>query len=369
MSLFESLRLPAAPPAAPVGPLDETALHLAVQEGDIAAARKAFEKGASTGVFDIQGQTPLSRAAEKGDADMVRFLLAHGAEKEIDHAGSSGTALGMAAMNGHLEVMGILLGAGADIDAPNGDGATPLMQAVFGARAAAAQFLLARGANANAVRDGDETVLHLAARAGNGDILRALFAKGAAKSIDSRTKTFLQTPLHIAALTQQEVSTQVLLEMGARADIPNFVDDTPLDIAINAASNGKTRLIRLLVEEGHADLRGIIGATNLLPLHVAVLRNKCDAVRELVRLGADPERGDKDGNTALHLAAEKGHKDIAAWLVSTGMNPKIKNKAGQSPLLLARLADNDAMAALLRRAENDYVARNKRLKFQGFAPR
>lgn len=369
LSAANDFRLPAKRPDAPIGPTGETALHLAVLSGDIAAAKKAFDKGASTGVYDSRRQTPLSRAAARGDADMVRFLLAHRAEKEIDHAGNFGTALGMAALEGHLEVMQILLNAGADIDGPDDDGTTPLMQTVFGAKTEAAEFLLDRGANANAVRDGGETVLHLAVRSGDERLLRALFKHGAAQSIDIQTENFLQTPLHIAALSQEEVSANVLLEMGARTDIQNAVDNTALGVAVGSTTGNKTGLIRLMIEKGNIGTRDPSTQMGMTPLHQAVMLNKFAAVRELVRLGADPEQGDADGNTALHVAAEEGREDIARYLVSTGMNPGIENKAGQTPLLVARLKDNDDMAALLIRAENDYVMRNKKPKSQGLAPK
>lgn len=369
MSLFDSFRLPAAHPDAPVNPEGETALHIAARAGDIEAARKAFEKGASTGVYDIRGQTPLARAAGNGDADMVHFLLARGAEKEIDHAGSDGAALGLAAQGGHLEAMGLLLAAGANIDAPDDDGNTPLMQAVFAGQFAAAHFLLARGANANAARKGGETVLHIAARAGDERLLRALFCHGAAQSIDARTGNFFQTPLHIAALSQEEVSARVLLEMGARTDIQNAFGNTALGVAVRGAAGGKTGLIRLMIEKGHVGTREPCAPMGMTPLHQAVMMDKFPAARELVRLGADPEQGDAEGNTALHIAARQGQEDVAAWLVSTGMNPGLENKAGQTPLMVARLKGDDGMAALLLRAVNNYVIHNKKPKSQELAPK
>lgn len=369
MSLFDNFRQHAAHPDTPVSLTGETALHLAVQDGDIAAAKQAIDKGASVGVFDIQGQTPLSRAAEKGDAGMVRFLLSHGAEKEIDYPSSFGTALGLAAQGGHLEAMGLLLDAGAGIDAPDDDGTTPLMQAIFGMQAAAAQFLLSRGADANATRARGETALHIAVRTGDDALLRALFSHGAAQSVNRQTDVFLQTPLHIAAQTRQEVSVRVLVEMGALAGIPNAVGNTPLGIAIGDATGNETAIIRLMIEKGNADTRDPSSEFGMPPLHQAVFRNKAAAARELVRLGADPEQGDAEGNTALHIAAKEGRTDIAAWLVASGMNPAIENKAGQTPLLVARLRDDDDMAALLIRAEKDYVIRNKKPKSQGLAPK
>lgn len=284
-------------------------------------------------------------------------------------AADPGARLRRAAQDGDVAAMEELLDGGADVESRDGDGTTPLMSAVFGRQARAVEFLLARGADANAARDGGETVLHLAARTGDEGILRALFAAGAAQSIDRQTHKFLQTPLHIAALTQEEASMRALLEAGAQTGLANREGRDALGIAVGAMPGNETGPIRLLVEEGHADTRAASGANGMTALHFAVLLGKLAAVKELVRLGADPEQGDAAGYNALHFAAEGGWTDVAAYLVSTGMNPGAGNDAGQTPRAIALLRKDAKMAAQLLQAETHYVIKNKNHKFQPFAPK
>ena len=54
-------------------------------------------------------------------------------------------------------------------------------------------------------------------------------------------------------------------------------------------------------------------------------------VKNLIAGGADPNKADADGSTALHLAAMKGFKDIAQSLISGGADPMRKDKAGNTP--------------------------------------
>ena len=67
----------------------------------------------------------MRRAAEKGRIDVVRLLLDAGADVD-QREGSDWTALFSAASEGHLEVVELLLDAGADFNVKDGSGETPL---------------------------------------------------------------------------------------------------------------------------------------------------------------------------------------------------------------------------------------------------
>lgn len=75
---------------------------------------------------------------------------------------------------------------------------------------------------------------------------------------------------------------------------------------------------------------------------------------ELLRLGADINAQDKDGDTILHLWAETGHDDSdlqnIRWLVSHGARSDIKNHDGETPVDLAAQANCPVIAEVLRRS-------------------
>jgi len=81
-----------------------------------------------------QGGEALLVAAERGDAELAEFLLAHGAELDYVDAEQRDTPLGWAAFYGKRNVAEVLLARGANRNHRAGDGFTPLGYALAGAR-------------------------------------------------------------------------------------------------------------------------------------------------------------------------------------------------------------------------------------------
>ena len=106
--------------------------------------RLLVDAGADVNRIGGEGNTLLMVAGEDGDADMVDALLEMGADPNVPC--TRGTALQGAVSMDEIEIVGKLLAAGADPDAQDVDGETPLF---FARSAAAARLLLAAGANAS----------------------------------------------------------------------------------------------------------------------------------------------------------------------------------------------------------------------------
>jgi ankyrin repeat protein len=82
----------------------------------------------------------------------------------------------------------------------------------------------------------------------------------------------------------------------------------------------------------------LLGAAPRLdsPIADAAMRNDIQAVRTLLRAGADVNAAHGDGMTALHWAAENGDADLAQVLIAAGANPRSITRLGQyTPLHLA----------------------------------
>lgn len=132
--------------------------------------------------------TPLTVAAERGDAAKVRKLIASGAD--LNERDSSGyTALVWAARNGSTEVAEALIEARADLNARDcaANGWTPLIHAIHKNNNEMARLLIERGADVNAragkctdklIESGSTALLH-AAGEDNTEIVRALLTRGA----------------------------------------------------------------------------------------------------------------------------------------------------------------------------------------------
>lgn len=175
------------------------------------------------------------------------------------------------------KAMEMLLDCGCDINCLDDQGATPLMLGCLRGHARAVQVLLNGGANPD----------HVAA------------------------KTAKYRPLHVAARLGNEVLVRILLEAGAseNARLDKLVRYTPLHLAVSASNSSETshrvQVARtLLVFGAHVDATSGDGST---PLHMAVrLSQPCeDLIKVLIKFGADIDKLDNSGHSALFYALNK----------------------------------------------------------------
>lgn len=118
----------------------------------------------------------LMTAAEKGQAEVAKMLIAAGANANVNLGGRWRTPLTAAAGEGHAEVVQMLLGAGAD---PNGGegarwGSAPLIASVENGHTDVVRALLEAGADPGVSKWMGGTALEIAQKKGNPDILRLL---------------------------------------------------------------------------------------------------------------------------------------------------------------------------------------------------
>jgi ankyrin repeat protein len=94
----------------------------AVVAGDPLAVERLLDAGCPVDARDSHGQTALMNAARLGHIDVVRLLVARGANLDVT-AKFRLSALMLAIVNGHEEVAGLLVDAGADLAIRGGKGA------------------------------------------------------------------------------------------------------------------------------------------------------------------------------------------------------------------------------------------------------
>lgn len=113
-----------------------------------------------------------------------------------------------------------------------------------------------------------------------------------------------------------------------------------------AARQGQAEAVRELLRRGaDADRRGFSGLT---PLCAAAMGGHDLIVQDLLRAGADPERWSAQGQGPLHLAAREGHVRVIRTLLASGAKPLGLNHAGRHALFEAALTGHtEAMAALV----------------------
>jgi ankyrin repeat protein len=152
-----------------------------------------------------------------------------------------------AAMRNDIETVRSLLRAGADANAPHGDGMTALHWAAEHGNAAMADVLLRAGAKVSAVtRIGNYTPLHVAAKAGSAEVAKRLLDAGS--DVNGATTNGGATALHFAAASGSAETVTALLDHGAKLNPrENEWGQTPL---MFAAAYNRADVIRKLSERG-----------------------------------------------------------------------------------------------------------------------
>ncbi|WP_374772972.1 ankyrin repeat domain-containing protein [Streptomyces sp. NBC_01310] len=159
-------------------------LGRAAENGDTALVRRMLAGGAEVDAWVLGGRRALDLAVCAGHAEIVRLLLAAGADPRLD-AGpyTEATAMALAAMKGHTEVARALLDGGAPPSGPAGRlRYVPLILAVATREREHTQLvdlLLDRGADIEEEMK-DCTALDWAARLGYPTLVQRLLARGAA---------------------------------------------------------------------------------------------------------------------------------------------------------------------------------------------
>jgi uncharacterized protein len=134
---------------------------------------------------DYDGNPAL--AARQNDAEAVREMVASGASNPDQTDETSRTALHYAALNGNLEILAILIKAGAKLNIADPFGNTPLHLAADRNQTEAAELLLAAGADVDPQNRDGMTPLIIAASHGNTKLVLDLLAKGASTTITDYT--------------------------------------------------------------------------------------------------------------------------------------------------------------------------------------
>ena len=256
----------------------------------------------TTGRSNPKYSTGLLVASYFGHNAVVRLSLAEGAD--VDAKDKDGqTPLGWAARNGHEAVVQQLLGKGADVDAKDKDSRTPLWWAAGIGHKAVVQQLLGKGADVDVKDKKGLTPLGWAAGNGHEAVVQQLLGKGA--DVDIKDKNGL-TPLWWAAANRHKAVIQQLLSKGADVDAKDKDGRTPLEWA---AGYGHEAVIQQLLGKGaNIDAKDKDGQT---PLGWAARNGHEAVVQQLLGKGADVDAKDKDGRTPLGWAAANGHEAIA----------------------------------------------------------
>ncbi len=252
----------------------------------------------------------MVKAAAKGDTAQVRNLLDKGTSANSRHVLTGWSALTAASYHGRLEIVRILIQAGANVNARDKNGGTPLLKAVIVPDAENISDLLK--VKAEIVREllkaGADP--HLRDRFG-GSAWEQAIINNHQELIDAfdKVRGVKETQLIDAATAGDMSTAKKMIEEGA--DV-NYKDSDGWSALSEASLAGQVEVLKLLIDS-HVDvnLKHQKGWTALM---VAAQKNQIQAAQVLLKAGADPKISNDDGVTAAMIAIKQGNNDLAELL-------------------------------------------------------
>jgi len=271
-----------------------TPLYQAVAEGDFELVQKLVSDGADVNEKSVGGRTPLHRAVAVENDENVFYafnqivILEKTSKQEAEDFKKY-----ISSVKNYYE---------KPIETPSN-----YFEII--------KFLVSKGADVNATDRNGNTPLHVAAMLPYTDIVQFLVSAGA--DIHAKIFFFDHTPLHCAAAWCQLENVKYLVSQGADVNVKNSSGETPL---LRRSSSGVAtylrypELVKFLISEGAEVNVSYKGQT---PLHYAAAFDLIEAVKLLVWAGADANVKNKEGHTPMDLTNDD---EVIAFLKQFTIN-------------------------------------------------
>ncbi len=348
-----------------------TALLEAVPTGNVSCINILLAANADPLVTDNDGITTVISAASQGHAELVKLFASKGVDiNKVTNSG--GSALMFAASEGHNETAKLLIELNADVSIatkatpeyraqveealsekregiePHKDDVTALHVAALGGHMFVVELLVKAGANINAVDEDGMTPLLNAVKGNFANVAKYLVEHGANPNdifIDEKGKS--HNMLMDSIMVSNNEFSLLLIEKGANI---SYLDEDKVSIATQAAYLGQLEIIKQLISR-NADIISS-NTEGINPLIASSSEGHHEIVKELLATKKiDINAKDKDGTNALMAASVRGHKEVVSLLLQNGAEVNSQNVDGHTPLMFAYNGKNQVESLLDKYAE------------------
>lgn len=336
-------------------------------EKDLDQAMRLYEEAAKNGHADAQ-YTLASLLEKRGEASQAEFWYLQAAEQGQKQAqtklkASIGSKYSTKDLNEekvfsaiiHNDISQIrsLIESEYEFDIQDNSKRSPLIAALLAENKEIAELLLPVTHNLRHADQDQNQAIHVAAAKGYANMVKQLIDRG----VDINSKDNLgNSPLVIAIRHDDAALTRLLLKHKADYNLKNNRKVSAIQLAQTRADPGVLKAFRdqgIKVDKKqteYADVsikdfeKSIQQSSSVYKgwpiLSIASLLGEDEIVKQLLRQGADVNKHDQSGYTALHRASSKGQANTVGLLLASGAMLDALNENKETPLYLAAESGN-----------------------------
>jgi ankyrin repeat protein len=342
-------------------PEDYSILNFAAHLGYSGVITHMLEEGAAVNILDRNGSYPLHSAAKAGHEECVRLLVRAGALLNREdlavfrHAAIVNVLLDegalqpkdfpnvlfIAAQQGNIDTVELLIARGVRLDAQNADHNTALMIAAQRGHMSIVHALInAKASLVKADKEG-RTALHLATAANHAGVVHVLLQARAKLKLSVHE---LSEAMLVATHHGNAHLIPAFILAGAN---PNTVHESGETCLLWAAGNKQPEVVNALLRAGANP--NIANARGFTPLMEATFKADRITIVNLLRAGALINTQNSYGSTALMWAVEKGDEATVNTLIRAGADLTLTNARGETALTCAQRFGQPQLLPMLKR--------------------